>query len=115
MDCIFCKIAKKELPADIVCEDNKFIAFKDIHPKAPIHILIIPKEHIISVEHITSEDKELIGELILVAQKIAREQGVAKVGYKLLFNVGKGGGQVVEHLHLHLLAGWKNKVPKRNI
>ena len=103
------------MAAGIVYEDNKFIAFKDIHPKAPIHILIIPKEHIISVEHITSEDKELIGELILVAQKIAREQGVAKVGYKLLFNVGKGGGQVVEHLHLHLLAGWKNKGAELNI
>jgi len=115
MDCVFCKIAKKELPADIVYEDNKFIAFKDIHPKTPIHILIIPKKHIISVEHITPEDKELIGELVLVAQKIAREQGVAKSGYKLLFNVGKGAGQVVEHLHLHLLAGWKNKGAELNI
>lgn len=114
MDCLFCKIAKKELTADIVYEDEKFIAFRDIHPKAPIHILIVPKKHIISVDHIKPEDKELIGELILIAQKIAREQGMARTGYKLVFNVGKGGGQEIEHLHLHLLAGWESE-KERNI
>jgi len=109
MECLFCEIIKKELPAEIVYEDKKFLAFRDIRPKAPTHLLIIPKKHIISVNHLKSEDKELVGELVLTAQKIAREQGVAKTGYKLVFNVGKGGGQEIEHLHLHLLAGWKSE------
>jgi histidine triad (HIT) family protein len=109
MECLFCKIAKKELPAEIVYEDKFFLGFKNIHPDAPTHLLIVPKKHIISVDHLKSEDKELMGELILIAQKIAREQSLAKTGYKLVFNVGKGGGQVIEHLHLHLLAGWRSK------
>lgn len=107
MSCIFCKIANKEIPANIVYEDDKFIAFKDINPKAPIHFLIVPKKHILSVDHLEIQDKELMGKLFLVAQKIARKQGVAKSGYKLVFNVGKGGGQLINHLHLHLLGGWK--------
>ena len=105
MSCIFCKIANKEIPANVVYEDDKFIAFKDINPKAPIHLLIVPKKHIQSLNHLELKDKEFIGELILVAQKIAREQKVSN-GYKLIFNVGRGGGQVISHLHLHLLAGW---------
>jgi histidine triad (HIT) family protein len=109
MECLFCEIIKKELPAEIVYEDKKFLAFRDIRPKAPTHLLIVPREHIISVDQLKSEDKGLVGELILTAQKIAREQGVAKTGYKLVFNVGKGGGQEIEHLHLHLLAGWKSE------
>ena len=87
MECIFCKIINKEIPSEIVFEDEKFIAFNDINPKAPVHILIIPKKHIPSVDHIEMEDKTLIGELILVAQKIAREKNLA--GYKLLINVGE--------------------------
>jgi len=106
-DCIFCKIINKETPADIVYEDNNCLAIKDIQPKAPLHLLIIPKKHILSVDHLDSEDKELIGELFLVAQKIAREQGVAETGYRLLFNVGKDAGQTVDHLHLHIMGGEK--------
>jgi histidine triad (HIT) family protein len=104
--CIFCKILNKELPADIIYEDEKILAFKDIHPKAPIHILIIPKDHIISVDHLKEENKELIGELVLVAKKIAEMKGLS-TGYKLTINVGKDGGQEVDHLHLHLLGGKK--------
>ncbi len=103
MDCLFCKIINKEVPADIICEDNEFLAFKDINPKAPVHILIVPKKHIPSVDHIGIGDKELMGGLILIAQKIAREKDLK--GYKLVINVGKEGGQVIDHLHLHLLSG----------
>lgn len=107
MNCLFCKIANKETLAEIVYEDDKFIAFKDIHPKAPLHLLIIPKKHIPSVDHLESKDQGLIGELFLVAQKIARAEGVDKTGYRLIFNIGKDAGQTVDHLHLHLLGGKK--------
>ena len=106
--CLFCQIINKEKPADIIYEDKDFMAFKDIYPKAPIHLLIVPKKHIPSVDHLETRDKELIGELFLIAQKIARNKGVAVRGYKLVFNVGRGGGQVIDHLHLHLLAGWQS-------
>lgn len=105
--CIFCKIIKKESEADIVYEDNKIIAFKDIFPKAPFHILIVPKKHILTLDHIELKDKELIGEMFLTAKKIARDLGVVKKGYRLIFNVGRDAGQTVDHLHLHLLAGKK--------
>lgn len=103
MDCIFCKIANKEKSADIVYENDKVIAFRDINPKVPIHFLIVPKKHIPSVDHLEAQDKTLMGELVLVAQKMAREKNLE--GYKLLINVGKAGGQVIDHLHLHLLSG----------
>jgi histidine triad (HIT) family protein len=104
-DCLFCKIANKEAPAEIIYEDNKFMVFKDINPQAPVHILIIPKKHIASVDHLEKKDRELIGELFLVAQKIARKQKVAETGYRLVLNVGRKAGQTVDHLHLHLLGG----------
>jgi len=94
------------MPSDVVYEDNKIIAFKDINPKAPVHFLIIPKKHIPSVNHIEIQDKTLIGELILAVQKIAKEKGLK--GYKILINVGREGGQIIDHLHLHLIAGSKN-------
>jgi len=103
MECLFCKIAKKEIPSEIIYEDEKILAFKDIKPVAPIHILIIPKKHIPSVAHAGIEDKALLGELILVAQKIAREKNLK--GYRLQINVGRPAGQIIDHLHLHLLAG----------
>jgi len=105
MDCIFCKIAKKEIPAEIIYEDNVIMAFRDANPVAPVHILIIPKSHIPSINHLGLKDKTLIGELILVAQKIAREQKVDKSGYRLIINMGKDAGQTVDHLHLHLIGG----------
>ena len=99
---MFCKIARKEVSSDIVFEDENFVAFHDIHPKAQLHLLIIPKKHIHSIEHVQEEDKELMGALILAAQKVARQH--ERKGYKLQFNVGKEGGQVIDHIHLHLLA-----------
>jgi len=102
MDCLFCKIIKKESPADIAYEDDKILAFKDIYPKAPLHLLIVPKKHIPSVDHVEFEDKELMGDLILAAQKIAKEKNLR--GYRLQINVGRSAGQIIDHLHLHLLS-----------
>ncbi len=108
-DCIFCKIANNQAPADIIYEDNKFVVFKNIKPSAPIHLLVVPKKHIPSVQHLELEDKELMGEMFLVAKKIAELQNIANKGYKLVFNVGEGGGQIINHLHLHLIGGWKSE------
>lgn len=102
MECIFCKIVNKEISSEIVYEDDKIISFKDINPQAPIHLLIVPKKHIPSVDHIGVEDKTLMGELILAAQKIARDKNLE--GYRLQINVGRPAGQIVDHLHIHLLA-----------
>ncbi len=110
-DCIFCKIVDKEVPADIVYQDEEVLAFKDINPAAPVHILIIPKKHIPSVNHMELQDKELIGKLFLVAQKIAKEQGIAESGYRLVFNIGEDAGQTVNHLHLHQIGGKKLNWP----
>lgn len=113
MDCIFCKIIKKELPADFVYQDKNYIVFKDIHPKAPVHLLLVPIKHISSIKELREgrgEDKLLIGRLILLAKKIAQSQNLN--GYKLVFNVGREGGQIIDHLHLHLLGGWKPQSPK---
>ncbi|MCK5412980.1 MAG: histidine triad nucleotide-binding protein [Candidatus Pacebacteria bacterium] len=107
MECIFCKIINKELPADIVFEDDDVIAFNDINPIAPVHVLVIPKRHISSVVDIKSEDSDLMGKLIFTAKKIADNSGVSQKGYKLLFRVGKDGGQEVQHIHLHLIGGKK--------
>jgi len=103
MTCIFCKIVNKETSAEIVYENDKIVAFKDINPKALIHLLIIPKKHIPSLDHVEIKDKALMGELILTAQKIAREKRLK--GYKLQINVGRQAGQIIDHLHLHLLSG----------
>jgi len=102
-DCLFCKIADKEEEADIIYEDEEFIAFKDIEPKAPEHILVMPKEHVDSVKELKTEHKKLAGKLILTAKKIAEEKDAE--GYKIVFNVGKEGGQLIQHIHLHLLIG----------
>lgn len=105
MECVFCKIVNKEIPSEIVYEDKKILAFKDIHPLAPVHVLIIPKRHIASIIYIKKEDTQLLGKLILVAKNIAEDFKLSKNGYKLLFRVGRHGGQVVEHIHLHLIGG----------
>lgn len=102
-DCIFCKIVNGEIPSTKVFENEKVIAFNDINPKAKVHILIIPKKHIESVKTLEEADKELIGELFLAAKKIANDIGLH--GYKVVANVGREGGQLVDHLHLHLLSG----------
>jgi len=100
IDCIFCKIAKHELPAKIVFENDNTIAFNDVSPKAPVHILIIPKTHIESIAQDKAEN--IVKELIIVAKQIAKEKNLD--GYKLVFNVGKKAGQTIQHLHLHLLS-----------
>lgn len=103
-DCIFCKITHDEKPPRVHFADDTVIAFDDIHPKAPVHILIIPKAHIQSIAHAEVNHSEIIAKLIYTAKRIAGERGLA--GYKLVFNVGREGGQVIDHLHLHLLGGW---------
>ena len=116
--CIFCKIIKKELPAVVVYEDSDLLAFKDVRPLAPVHILIIPKKHIESVNDLTEKDAELAGKLILAAKKIAIDFDISPKGYKLLFRVGQWGGQEVAHVHLHLIGGvrlFENIRPWTNI
>lgn len=103
-DCIFCQIARHEIPAQIEYENDEFIAFRDIHPKAPIHILIIPKKHLTSVAELKDNDQDLIGSLILRARDIAQAKGL-KNGFRLVSNSGPDAGQIIFHLHFHLLGG----------
>ncbi|TAK95524.1 histidine triad nucleotide-binding protein [Patescibacteria group bacterium] len=103
--CIFCQIAKKKIPAEIVYEDEKVLAFKDIHPIAPVHVLVITKEHVESVNELV--DEQLAGRLILVGKRVAQDLAISEKGYKLLFRVGADGGQEVSHIHLHVLGGAK--------
>ncbi|WP_168119305.1 histidine triad nucleotide-binding protein [Paenibacillus sp. HB172176] len=107
MDCLFCKIIEGSIPSKKVFENERVLAFQDIQPAAPVHILIIPKKHIATMNDIETEDGALIGELFLTAKQIAEEQGIAEAGYRLINNVNKDGGQVVYHLHVHLLGGKK--------
>lgn len=107
MDCVFCKIAKKETETNFQYEDDQMVAFNSIDPKAPIHILIIPKKHINSINNLKEEDKELIGKMILAAKEIAEEKSISETGYRLVFNTGKDAGQTVDHIHLHLIGGIK--------
>lgn len=105
MDCVFCKIVKEEIPATIVYQDQELLAFDDIHPKAPFHKLIIPRKHIATLNDTHSADQALLGQMLLAAQKIAKKLEIAEDGYRVLMNVNKGGGQVIFHVHLHLLGG----------
>ncbi|MDM1545609.1 histidine triad nucleotide-binding protein [Ignatzschineria indica] len=105
MSTIFGKIIRKDIPAKIIYEDEDVLAFEDIQPQAPVHILVIPKKEIPTLNDLKSEDAELMGKLFLVAQKIAKEQGFAEQGYRIVFNCNEDGGQTVNHIHLHLLAG----------
>ncbi|NLD09208.1 MAG: histidine triad nucleotide-binding protein [Xanthomonadaceae bacterium] len=105
MSTIFGKIVRKEIPADIVYEDEDVLAFNDLAPQAPIHVLIIPKKEIATINHIAADDAELMGKLFLAAQKIAKKLGVADNGYRLVFNCNEDGGQTVYHIHMHFLAG----------
>ena len=102
---IFSKIIKREIPADIIFENERVLAFRDINPQAPVHVLVIPKKAIPTVNDIRPEDQELIGELFTVAAQIAAEEGIAKSGYRTVFNCNEDGGQEVYHLHLHLMGG----------
>jgi histidine triad (HIT) family protein len=102
---IFSKIISRELPTDIVYEDDDILAFRDISPQAPVHILIIPKVKIVTINDIQPAQAELIGNMVLVAQKIARQEGIAEDGYRLVMNCNQHGGQAVYHIHLHLMGG----------
>lgn len=104
-DCPFCKIANGEIEADIVFQNDKIVAFRDLHPIAPVHILIIPKEHISTMNNVTEERTDLLGELLYTATKIAKDLEIADAGYKLLIRTGSHGGQEVPHIHLHLIGG----------
>ncbi|MDP8253832.1 MAG: histidine triad nucleotide-binding protein [Candidatus Kaelpia aquatica] len=111
MECIFCKIVNSEIPAELVYQDDEIVAFRDIHPKAPTHILIIPKRHIDRISDISKEDSGLIGKMVFIAKELAQSEGVAESGFRLVFNNNKDAGQEVFHIHLHLLGGRKFSCP----
>lgn len=104
-DCIFCKVAKKEIPAQIVFENEDLVAFEDLHPQSPVHVLLIPKKHIPTLDKIAAEDKILLGKLIWAAKEIARQKKIAEPGFRLVLNCNPDGGQLIYHLHLHLMGG----------
>lgn len=106
-DCVFCKIIKGEIPSNIVYEDEEIIAFRDIHPCAPIHILVIPKRHITSLVDLKEDDERVIGKIYTVINQIAKKEGIADKGFRVIVNCGEDGGQVVKHIHFHLLGGKK--------
>lgn len=105
--CIFCQIVKKKVPSSTVFEDEDIIAFKDVRPIAPVHILIIPKKHIETINDLEDSDAEMVGRMVVIAKKIAKDFDMSEKGYKLLFRVGEWGGQEVPHIHLHLIGGAK--------
>ncbi len=102
-DCLFCRIVRKEIPATIVAEDAHCVAFRDIAPKAPVHILVVPREHVASLDEAT--DGMMIGRMALFAAELARKEGIAKQGYRVIMNTNAGAGQTVFHLHMHLMGG----------
>ncbi len=105
MDCIFCQIVAGKVPSEILYQDEEVIAFRDINPQAPIHLVIIPKRHIPSLTHLSEEDLPLMGRMVNIANQLAKREGIAESGYRLAINCGKEGGQLVPHLHMHLLGG----------
>lgn len=105
MNCLFCRIINGEVPANIIYQDQDIIAFDDIYPKAPEHKLIIPRKHIATINDLSIEDMSLVGKMTLVAQKLAKNLNIAESGYRIMINCNKDGGQIVYHLHMHLLGG----------
>ncbi len=103
--CLFCKIVRREIPAGLVYEDDRILAFNDIDPKAPTHVLVVPKRHIESLDVLTESDDPLVGAMTRVAARVARELGIAESGYRTVFNTNRDAGQTVFHIHLHLLGG----------
>jgi len=106
-DCVFCNIVNKTIDSQLLFEDGELIVINDILPKAPVHLLVITKEHILSVNHLTENHGPMLGKMILLAKTMAEKFGIAETGYKLTFNIGRDGGQVIPHLHLHILGGKK--------
>ena len=107
MDCIFCQIVAGKIPSDIVYQDEEVAAFRDINPQAPVHLLIIPKKHIPSLAHLSETELPLVGHMVNTANELAKMEGISEKGYRLTINCGKEGGQLVPHLHMHLLGGRK--------
>jgi len=110
-DCIFCKIAAGELNTKFVFENDELVAFRDIRPQAPVHILIIPRRHIERINQLTDSDAKLVGNIVLVANQLAKNENISDSGYRLVFNCGRDSGQEVEHIHLHLFGGRKMSWP----
>jgi len=107
MDCIFCQIAAGKIPTEFLYQDEDAVAFRDIHPMAPTHLIIIPKAHIPSLVHLSEEQLPLMGHMVNIANQLAKREGISERGYRLIINCGKEGGQVVPHLHMHLIGGRK--------
>jgi histidine triad (HIT) family protein len=105
-DCLFCQISNGETTTEILFENDTLVVFKDINPAAPVHLLIVPKRHIRSINDLTEADRAILSELLMVARDMAGRHGVAESGYRLFINVERGGGQLIFHLHLHLIGGW---------
>lgn len=105
-NCLFCQIVNGQKPAKIIYSNENVVAFHDIRPEAPVHILIVPRKHIRSINDITEEDRDIVAEMFYVARDLAKQLNTEK-GYKLLFNVERGGGQIIWHVHLHLIGGWQ--------
>jgi histidine triad (HIT) family protein len=106
-DCVFCRIVNKRTDTAFLYEDDALTVFRDINPHAPVHLLIVPKRHIRSINDLTGSDQEIIGRMIFTARDMAKQEQIHRSGYRLFFNVEHGGGQVIFHLHLHLIGGWK--------
>ncbi len=104
-NCVFCGIVRGDIPGTRVYEDDEFVAFRDIAPAAPVHILIVPRRHVVSIDDLGPDDAAFLGRLLLLAARIARDEGIADDGYRVATNVGRLGGQSVDHLHVHLLGG----------
>ena len=104
-DCIFCRIAAGEIPSNLVYQDDHVVAFPDIHPAAPVHVLVVPRKHVESIAHLEDGDLEIAGRLMLAARTVAQQAGVAESGYRVIANIGREGGQTVPHLHLHVIGG----------
>ena len=107
MECIFCQIVAGEIPSDILYQDEEIVAFRDINPLAPVHVLIIPKEHISYLSDLSEVQLPLVGRMVNVANELAKKEGISESGYRVVINCGEGGGQIVPHLHMHLHGGRK--------
>lgn len=105
-DCRFCKIINGDTSTQFLYENDTLVVFKDINPHAPVHLLIVPKKHIRSINDLTQDDKNIVSEMITIARDMAKKESISSSGYKLFFNVERGGGQLIFHLHLHLVGGW---------
>jgi histidine triad (HIT) family protein len=106
-DCLFCRITRGETETEFLLDNEMLAVFRDIHPHAPVHLLIVPKKHIRSINDLAAEDEPIVAGMVLAGRAMARRTGIAASGYKLFFNVESGGGQVIFHLHLHLVGGWR--------